>query len=209
MDAAFKSVSRPFGTSQVVQDIFHRCDFWALGRFVPTKMVHRSGQVICGVSLTKPSHFVCLCPRCMVRLYNAVEVWSFHELCCFSHKKGHLHIADHEANVERWSNKYSKTSIITAPKTLPRMRPLTQKNTPKQSRSNVKLYTVTGWCSTRTLLLICSSCKKENGHPLSLSTPQINPAKLITTAAGGFFAKHYEKNACQIGSFFSMWKLSG
>ena len=73
------------------------------------------------------------------------------------------------------------------------MRPLTQKNTPKQSRSNVKLYTVTGWCSTRTLLLICSSCKKENGHPLSLSTPQINPAKLITTAAGGFFAKHYEK----------------
>ena len=108
-----------------------------------------------------------------------------------------MHIANHEANVEGCSNKYSKASIITAPKILPRMRPLAQKAHQNKSRSNVKL--------NNRLVLICSSCRKENGHPLSLSTPQINPAKLITTAVGGFFAKHYEKNACQIGSFFSMF----
>ena len=123
-----------------------------------------------------------------------MELSIFHELCCFSHKKGHLHIADHEANVERCSNKYSKASIITAPKILPRMRPLTQKAHQNKSRSNVKLYTVIGWCSSRTLLLIRSSCGTENGHPLSLTTPQINPAKLVTTVVGGFFARHYEKN---------------
>ena len=36
---------------------------------------------------------------------------------------------------------------------------------------------VTGWCSTPTLLLICSSFSRENGHPLlicsSLSTAQV------------------------------------
>ena len=50
----------------------------------------------------------------------------------------------------------------------------------------------TGWCSTPTLLLICSSFSRENGHPLliysSLSTAQSRVYCFFSTH-GAFFGR--------------------
>ncbi len=71
----------------------------------------------------------------------------------------------HQHKKKAWGNNYKETRCS-----------FLQKETSKQHQS------ITGWCLTPTLLLICSSFSRENGYPLlicsSLSTAQL---KILTS----------------------------
>ncbi len=55
--------------------------------------------------------------------------------------------------------------------------PIKGNNNPSCGWTRITVESLTGWCSTLSLLLICSSFSGENGHPLlicsSLSTTQL------------------------------------
>ena len=79
--------------------------------------------------------------------------------------------------VKRWKNYFEPAPIVHD----------RGKKVPKQKHhciSLIPMWMLTGWCSTPTLLLICSSFSKENGYPFlicsSLSTAQLSFVKQAT-----------------------------
>ena len=58
-----------------------------------------------------------------------------------------------------------------------------------ESPGNVDSFRNTGWCSTLTLLLICSSFSRENGNLFLISTAQVQ----ISSFAVSFATKNKNK----------------